>query len=47
VIYEYNYLGLERSPFKFTGVIERVAVSVSGEPFHIASKEVENASIVQ
>ena len=38
---------LYQSPFKFTGGIERVVVSVSGEPFHIVSKEVENAFIVQ
>jgi hypothetical protein len=38
---------LYQSPFKFMGGIERVVVSVSGEPFHIVSKEVENAFIVQ
>ena len=38
---------LYESPFKFTGAIERVVVSVSGEPFSIVSKEVENAFIVQ
>jgi hypothetical protein len=38
---------LYQSPFKFTGGIERVVVSVSGESFQIVSKEVENAFIVQ
>ena len=38
---------LYQSPFKFTGGIERVVVSVSGAPFSIVSKEVENAFVVQ
>jgi hypothetical protein len=35
------------SPFKFTGQIDRVLVSVSGQPFSHVAKEVENAFIAQ
>ena len=38
---------LYEAPFKFTGGIERVVVSVSGEPYTFVSKEVENAFIIQ
>ena len=38
---------LYRSPFKFTGQIDRVIVSVSGQPFSHVAKEVENAFIAQ
>ena len=38
---------LYQAPFKFTGDIERVVVSVSGTPYSLVSKEVENAFIIQ
>ena len=38
---------LYRSPFKFTGQIDRVIVSVSGQPFSHVAKEVENAFLAQ
>jgi len=38
---------LYQSPFKFTGQIDRVIVSVSGQPFSHVAKEVENAFIAQ
>ncbi len=38
---------LYQAPFKFTGGIERVVVSVSGKPYSFVSKEVENAFIIQ
>jgi len=38
---------LYRSPFRFTGQIDRVIVSASGQPFSYVAKEVENAFLVQ
>jgi arylsulfatase len=38
---------LYEAPFKFTGEIDRVIVSVSGEPFTHVAKEIENAFLKQ
>jgi arylsulfatase len=38
---------LYSAPFKFTGGLERVVVSVSGKPYSFVAKEVENAFIIQ
>lgn len=38
---------LYQAPFRFTGEIDRVIVSVSGEPFSHVAKEIENAFLKQ
>jgi hypothetical protein len=38
---------LYRALFKFTGQIDRVIVSVSGQPFSHVAQEVENTFIAQ